>query len=164
MTRYHYVLGLLIVIVCALLTLGATPTPFGNVYLQYDEFIDKVRNGEVVSVELDEFSGISGILRSGDVETPFHTFHGDPPNDPLLQNLLSEHSVSVHVQEEQENPLFGAFYGFAGFFLLILPILTFVYAVRIHSKVKRILKTQGELILEPVYEDDPMDVGEHDIG
>jgi ATP-dependent Zn protease len=117
----------------------ATPaTADGADYLTYTEFIEAVENGEVMKVQLNQFSKISGTYRSKEGNKQFECF-GDTGsgNDLLLNRLLAQHGVATSINsEETPFPLMESI--FLPIMFFVVPITTLVLVFRIHWKLKRL--------------------------
>ena len=135
-------LSVVFLVLCLLSVSRAGVSQPPDEYLRYEEFIRKVEGGEVVSVQLGEYSQITGTYKSGDVEKAFHSYHDDSHSDPLLLSLLREKEVSIQVAEEEEP--YDSFGFFSLGIMFVIPLVTFIYAVRINSKVERLLRAQSE--------------------
>jgi ATP-dependent Zn protease len=112
-------------------------------YLRYEEFVEAVKSGQVVSVELDEFSQIDGVYTVGGAEQAFHTYHADPRDDPLLLGLLREKNVNIKLADERERGLysnvFSGGFAFVGCLTILVPILTLLCVLYINRKVSLVL-------------------------
>jgi len=108
-----------------------------KIYFSYDEFIEKVKNGNIISVELEEFSEIKGIYNNKH-NIAFHTYHEDPNNDILLLDLLRSKNIKIEIKKDENlNPLFQSIPGLT---MLFIPILTLILIIYLNIKVNRIIK------------------------
>lgn len=109
--------------------------------ISYDEFIEKVRAGQIKSISLVPIEYLKGTYSEGDDEREFFARRPlEPGSDPLLTELLEKHKVSV-VEEPPPEPNIMAQLAQYGPFVLILPIpsvllvIVLVYVVRINKKI-----------------------------
>lgn len=111
-------------------------------YLRYEEFLDEVSAGNIISVDIDRYSQIKGKRRVGGEEKDFHAY-GDVgnANDPLLIKALRDAKVTVKITGERE-PEGYRFLGFFGLLTFALPVLTFIYVLRIGAKLNQLIKEQ----------------------
>jgi ATP-dependent Zn protease len=107
-------------------------------YLSYNEFIDKVKNQDIVTVELNNFSQISGKYKQGDDEISFNTYQADPNEDPLLLELLRNNNSEITLLEEKED--LYPFHSFFSVLIFLLPIISFILTLLIYIKIRHITK------------------------
>lgn len=114
----------------------------GEEYFRYSEFLDQIRNGNIVSVDLDRFSSIKGTYRIDGQERPFRSY-GDTGagNDPLLLDLLKEHDVKINIVGDLE-PQEPGFFGFFSLLMFGVPLVTLVYVIRIGRKLNKLIEEQ----------------------
>ena len=107
-------------------------------YMSYGDFIEETRKGNIVSVEIEQFSKIEGIIKEGDSTIPFQTYHQDPNNDILLLDLLKTKGVAISIKgEEKERYNYLSFYSM---YTLLLPIAMLILLILINKRVKNIEK------------------------
>ncbi len=133
----------LIVLTLLLLTPYTLLSAEEGEYLRYEELIEKVKAGNVESINLGKYSRITGVYIENDNKKQFHSYHeSDSANDPLLIELLKEKKVTVNIEEEKERsrwPMMGP--GLVMFFVMfIVPIIILIGIVIITRKVNRIIK------------------------
>jgi ATP-dependent Zn protease len=127
----------------AIMTLGlSTVYAEEPEYLPYDEFISKVESGSIVSVTLDRHSRITGAYTIDGSKRQFNTY-GDTgsANDVLLNRLLKDKGVRIDLKlEENRHPLWGGGIFTTLLFLvpIIIPIVTLVLVLRIHTRLQDI--------------------------
>lgn len=111
-------------------------------YLRYEEFLDEVSAGNIISIEMDRYSQINGKRRVSGEEKDFQCY-GDVgnANDPLLMKTLRDAKVIVKITGDRE-PESLRFMGFFGLLTLALPVLTFLYVLRIGAKLNQLIKEQ----------------------
>jgi len=72
-------------------------------YLTYADFLQRVKAGQVKSVSLGKYSGITGVVLVDGKEQPFQSYgQVGAANDPLLTALLSEKSVVTNFSSEAD--------------------------------------------------------------
>ena len=110
-------------------------------YLTYDKFLRQVDAGNISSVTLDNLSTIRGVMVQGDVTNSFRSY-GDvgSANDPLLNQLLKEHDVTIAIRDKSEVdhmiPMFS------GFIFLGVPVVFLILLIVIIMKLNQILGNQ----------------------
>jgi len=116
-------------------------------YLSYREFIEKVRNGQVKTVTLNKFFGMSGTYIENGQEKKYHSLHDtDGINDPLLMDLLKSHKVKVDRVDDRKaiSPFLDTFLpvsmSVVGCVSILLPILIFIYLIIINGKMNRLIE------------------------
>jgi len=136
----------------ALLMLSATAWADNEKYLSYDEFIRQVEAGHIESAFLDDYSLITGTMRTGDGTQPFRSYGKvGMANDPLLLRLLREHEVAVTVDRERRDRMesFGGWFTFSWLMMMAVPVIALVLAVLINSKLNQVLANQRVLLSNP---------------
>ena len=129
-----------IIAVLIILLLSSTPASGDDSdYLCYNEFIEMVENGRIVSVEVDQFSSIHGIYVKDREKIEFQTYSDTgSSNDPLLIRLLKKHDVSVAIKDKIESEIsFPIFYSVIS---ILLPIVTFIFIIFVNIKLNKIIK------------------------
>jgi len=113
--------------------------------MSYGDFIEEIRKGNIVSVEVKQYSKIEGLLKEGDSTIPFRTYHEDPNNDKLLLGQLEtkDEAVSLKGGEEARNRY--EYFTFYRMYTLLLPIVMLIFLILIHKRVKNIERTTKEL-------------------
>ncbi len=113
--------------------------------LSYEDFIQKVQDGQVKSTSLGPLNFLEGTYVLGDVEKKFFTQHPrDSWDDPLLNKLLETHKVSV---VRKELPQAGAMELLAQnapvLLLLVVPsvllVFVIIYVLRINKKIDQVI-------------------------
>jgi ATP-dependent Zn protease len=105
-----------------------------------------VEAGKVKSVTLFQGSSITGTFVKGNKTQSFHSF-GDTgsANDPLLNQFLKEHDVSISIKNTSE-PM-HAITMVSGFIFLAIPILFLILLIVILLKINRILRNQEKQLV-----------------
>ena len=109
--------------------------------LSYEEFLQKVQDGEVKSVSLGPLYYLDGVYSQGEDEKEFFSQRPlEPLSDPLLTELLEKHKVSVVHKAQAESNSMEQWAQFIPFVLLLLVpsvllVVVIVYVVRINKKI-----------------------------
>ena len=113
--------------------------------LSYDEFIEKVRAGQIKSISLVPIEYLKGTYSEGDDEREFFARRPwEPESDPLLTELLEKHQVKV-LQEPPPEPSAMAQLAQYGPVIFLLPLPTvlmvcvLVYVVKINNKISQVV-------------------------
>ena len=115
-------------------------------YMTYDEFIRHVELGVVLSVEVDGYSSIRGVMADGEEERPFHSYtRTGGANDPLLMRLLNEHGVPVSLGTRDDRDSMGMMM-FSGLMFMGAPLIMLILLIVILVKLNHILATQPSLL------------------
>ena len=108
-------------------------------HMRYEEFIETVRSGNVISANLDQFSFISGAYLVDGETNQFKAYAKiGSANDPLLTELLSENSVIVSVDTERKR--MNRLQSISGLMFLLFPLIIIVLQIRILRRTKSIEK------------------------
>jgi len=119
-------------------------------YLNYDEFVRQVEAGNIESAFLDDFSLITGTMRTSDGTQPFRSYgRMGAANDPLLLRLLRAHEVAITVQPERSDRM-GGWFSLFGLLMMVVPIAILVLAVVINSKLNQVLANQNRVLSSPI--------------
>jgi len=106
-------------------------------HMRYEEFIETVRSGNVISANLDQFSSISGTYRVNGETNQFNTYaKTGSANDPLLTELLSENAVVVSV--DTENKRSNQLQMISGLMFLLFPLIIIGLQIKILNRTKAI--------------------------
>ena len=105
-------------------------------HLSYDEFIRLVETGQIKTVTVDQYSGLSGTQIVNGKEQPFNSYaRTGSANDPLLLRLLREKGVPVTISNQEDKSPWCT-----NILLPILmfgiPIVTLIFVLLTYRKVK----------------------------
>jgi len=105
--------------------------------VSYEELIEKLRAGEVRSLQFKQYNRITGEMESEGGTVPFQTtYPGSAENDPLLTELLEQKGVEVGLKEDR---LAGMTTGvFISCFAIGLPLVTLVLLLVVNKRIKQI--------------------------
>jgi hypothetical protein len=121
-------------------------------YVPYVEFLRDVRNGNIVSVELDKFSRITGVRTVAGKESKYTSFADTgSANDPLLTDLLKTAGVKVTISEKGEQAFPFTLSGLSSLLMIFaIPVATLVYVLKVRKELKQLheahQKAQAELM------------------
>jgi len=129
--------ALSLLLLCTVLQSQAAPAS----YLSYDEFIHHLEDGNIKSVKLSHYSGITGTYLVDGEERGFQSFSKvGTAADPLLIQKLKEQNVSIEIVEQEKeisvwkNVLPGML------FIWGIPIVTLILVIAINRKINRLMK------------------------
>jgi len=113
--------------------------------LGYDQFIEKVRQGQVTSVSLGPLYYLEGTYQDGEKQVAFYSQRPlEPGSDILLTELLAAQKVSV-VKKEPPQPSTGQWLAqvaseqLVPLVLAVLVVLVLIYVVRINNKIDQVI-------------------------
>lgn len=94
-----------------------------DTYLTYAEFIRHAKSGRIQTVELTDYSSITGTMSSNDGMVPFKSYASTgSKQDPLLNDLLEEKNIAVSFAESRNDAdSFSYFISFYGFSMMLVP-------------------------------------------
>lgn len=113
--------------------------------LSYEDFLQKVQDGQVKSVALGPLHYVVGTYLQDDVETEFFSQRPlDAANDPLLNTLLETQQVSVVKQDPPKPSTMEQLAQSApGLLLLLVPsvllVFVIIYVVKINNKIDQVV-------------------------
>ena len=148
---------------CLVAFLFGCPFAAGGEYLRYEELVGQIKDGNVAEITLGPGSEITGALKRDGAEQDFVSFHkSTAPEDPLLLALLRENNVHVTLGSAGsgtdvppgQGPAGGddpAGVMAAGLFMLVLPIVTLVYIIKVNARAKRIEARLDQAGIGPAY-------------
>ena len=107
--------------------------------LSYEDFLQKVEDGQVKSVSLKPFL-LEGIYSQEDTEVEFFcNYPIDAVSDPLLTKLLEEKQVAVTKPEPRKFDVAQILQMAPGLLLLVVPsallVFVIIYVVKINKKI-----------------------------
>ena len=111
------------------------------IFYRYDELIRHIEAGNIESINIDNYSYISGNIRStGNIKE--FTCYGDTgsSNDPLLISLLKEHNIPFTLTEVSDSR--HKIPTITGFVMFFVPLVTLILLIVLLFMVRRITVIQ----------------------
>ena len=123
-------------------TAFATPTDQPK-QLSYEEFLEKLEDGQVKSVTLEPFL-LEGTYSKGDAEVKFFCCYPiGSISDPLLAKLLEEEQVAITKPERRDFDSAQILWIARGLLLLVIPsallVLVIIYLVKMNKKIDQVV-------------------------
>jgi|ETNmetMinimDraft_26_1059896.scaffolds.fasta_scaffold52226_2 ATP-dependent Zn protease len=137
-----------ILVLSVLLAVGACGTvgaqTAGPEHLSYEDFLEKVRADQVKSLTMRPLQYLEGTYLDGDQEKQFFAKRPlEAGSDPLLNELLEKHEVSVVRKDPPEPSTMEQLAQNAPLFILLVPpvlmVVVLVYLVRLNNKINQVI-------------------------
>jgi len=116
----------------------------GPEHLSYEDFLEKVRANQVKSLTMSPLQYLEGTYLDGDQEKQFFANRPlEAGSDPLLNELLEKHEVSVVRKDPPEPSTMEQLAQSAPLFILLVPpvlmVVVLVYLVRLNNRINQVI-------------------------
>ena len=123
-------------------------TGYSADYIGYDQFVDEVKEGNLIELKFHDLSEITGTLNANGKEKEFISFLPvRPVDDVLLLEILKEKGIDFKVSEkpEREPTIAGELGNFLFFkFPWVISILSLFLLFKANRKLNKLLKKKCE--------------------